>query len=1426
MDRATVTNHGEAGLLTGAVQCFSWSLHLMYTYLLYHRLSLSVRGPWLMIVAWSFCLLVNIVEIRTAFLEHSSLEYSTDKVFFGCAVVSAICQAIYLLSLLPAGDQRSSQYQEFSIESDPLFDFRQRTNYGGFLEDNDPHYLGVAKEESRVGFLNKVFFRWVDPLIKKAYRGNMQNPDDVFDLPETLTPHHVAQGVKKEWESLQKLDPVTNPHQVPKVKLTTLLYKCFGNEFFMIGILKFMNDCAGFAGPILLNCVVSFMENKDEKIGHGYLYAGLLALSTFVGALCSCHFNLLMNELGLKVRAAMTTAVYQKTVSVSKSSISKFSTGQVINFMSTDTDRIVNFSPSLHAAWSLPFQFGVTLILLYQQVGISFLTGLGFTILIMPVNKCIASKIGDLSTKMMEAKDSRVNTMSELLSGVRVIKYFNWQKYFSDRVNVTRKEELKHLGGRKYLDALCVYLWATTPVLISVLTFVTYVLLGNTLTAAKVFTSVALFAMLTGPLNAFPWVLNGLVESFVSIKRLEEFFSLPEFNPDLYFSKMYDLPNVDPTDDNDVVLKKATFVHKSDEQGSFDENEHDDIGSSTFSLNNLNITIKSGEMVGVIGPVGSGKSAFLEAILGEVERKSGHIAVNRPPRGIGYVKQEHWIQQGTVRDNILFGKAYQHIWYNKVTDACALKEDFRQLAHSDMTKVGEGGITLSGGQRARVALARAVYQDKDIYLIDDIFSAVDGHVAAQIYKKCILGLLQNKTRILCTHHNRYVSAADSVIVLQDGKIRDQGSPSRIIPLFTHKQSRISATNFSILGTPMETGRNSPANEIQLSPVEDTRTHTEENTNEEESREKGTVKFNIYKNYWKAIGKLLSPAILFSLLAMQVSRNLTDVWLAHWVSKEENHTSPNVSFYYELNFDNSVAFDVKYYLIVYGTIAVSNSIFSFMRAFLFAYGGICAAKTIHSKLLKSVMRGKILFFDTTPIGQILNRFSSDLYTVDDSLPFILNIFLANLFGVVGPLAVTMYAVPWICLLLVPLSFVYFNIQRRYRPASRDLKRIGSVAMSPIYSHFSETLSGVSTIRAMQAVPRFVRENEEKLESSMKTNYSGQAASQWLELRLQMIGCAVVAGVAIIAVIEHHIQGADPGLVGLAISYALGITGKLSGLVSSFTETEKELVAVERCVQYIEQIKPEQVKGSITSPYDWPSEGIITLKNVNLRYQEHLPRALKGVSLQTKAAEKVGIVGRTGSGKSSLFHCLYRLTEIESGEVYIDTVNIKMLDLEELREQLVIIPQEPFLFSGTIRENLDPISFCSERQLLDVVKKCKLDNLIGRLGGLDAKISDQGDSLSAGQKQLLCLARAVLSPSKVVLIDEATANVDAETDNQLQEVIQNCLADRTVLTIAHRVDTVLGCDRVFVMEDGAIVESGHPNILLQDSGTRFSKFVSNR
>ena len=528
--------------------------------------------------------------MRNQLLASQTRDSPAQETNFITAITRAVCLALYLLSLLPEGDQRSSQYQEFRVETDPLLDPRLRPahaspGYGGFLEPTDPHYLGIAKDQAP--FLARLLLRWVNPLVAKAYQGNLQQPDDVFDLPEDMTAHIVAGHIQKEAEQMAKLAPVTE--EVPRISLVRLLYGCFGKQFFAIGLLKLLNDCAGFAGPLLLHAVVTFMETPGQPVGEGYMYALLLALSSLVAALASCHFNLCMAELGTKVRAAMTTSVYTKTVGVKRSSLGKFTTGEVINFMSVDTDRIVNFCPSLHAAWSLPFQFAVTLVLLYQQIGISFLTGLVFTILVIPVNKCIANKIGSLSDKMMTAKDRRVNIMSELLAGIRVIKYFNWQHFFSQRVDTIRQEELKQLAGRKYLDAMCVYLWATTPVLISVLTFVTYALLGNPLTAARVFTSVALFAMLTGPLNAFPWVLNGLVESLVSIRRLEAFFCLPENSPSTSSSS------------NSLVLREAGFQHKREEgreQG--------------FQLADLDVEVSAGQLLGVMGGVGSGKSSLLQ----------------------------------------------------------------------------------------------------------------------------------------------------------------------------------------------------------------------------------------------------------------------------------------------------------------------------------------------------------------------------------------------------------------------------------------------------------------------------------------------------------------------------------------------------------------------------------------------------------------------------------------------------------------------------------------------------------------------------------------------------------------------------------------------------------------------------------------------
>ena len=478
--------------------------------------------------------------------------------------------------------------------------------------------------------------------------------------------------------------------------------------------------------------------------------------------------------------------------------------------------------------------------------------------------------------------------------------------------------------------------------------------------------------------------------------------------------------------------------------------------------------------------------------------------------------------------------------------------------------------------------------------------------------------------------------------------------------------------------------------------------------------------------------------------LQATRNLTDIWLAKWVSDQEKPPTPPTQM---LQSNHSDSFFV-HYLTVYCSIAASNSIFSLIRAFLFAYGGICAAMTVHSKLIGVIIRAKSYFFDSTPVGRILNRFSSDMYTVDDSLPFILNIFLANCAMIIGPVIVCAYAVPWIALVLVPLTLIYFDIQKRYRPASRDLKRMASVSLSPIYAHFSETLNGLQTIRAMRCSSRFVRENENLLEDNQKAQYAGIAAAQWLEMRLQLIGCAVVSGIAGIAILEHHFSTINPGYVGLAISYALGITAKLSGLISSFTETEKQLVAVERCYQYIKEVSTEKEDKEDEQPLtDWPSSGTICFEDVSLRYRDHLPLALNGLSFDIKPSEKIGIVGRTGAGKSSIFQCLFRMVNASSGKILVDGQDISKVSLKKLRQSLSIIPQEPFLFCGTVRENLDPLGSFNDVELIRSLEKVHLSTQVESIGGLDATVNEKGINFSVGQRQLFCLARAILSNVRV-------------------------------------------------------------------------------
>ncbi|KAL1509095.1 hypothetical protein ABEB36_003889 [Hypothenemus hampei] len=1128
-----------------------------------------------------------------------------------------------------------------------------------------------------------------------------------------------------------------------------------------------------------------------------------------------------------RMRSAIIAQIYKKTISVNAAKLNKeFSIGEIMNFMSTDTERIVNSCPSFHALWSIPFQLAVTLYLLYSQVGLAFLAGVLFSVVLIPVNKAITNKIVEFSEKLMEKKDARVKILTEILRGIKAVKLYVWDGYFSREINRIRGLELKYLKGRKYLDALCVYFWATTPVVISILTFATYVLLGHELNAATVFTTVALLNMLIAPLNAFPWVLNGTMEAWVSIKRVERLLLLPDFDFKNFYTELSD-------DTYDIVLKNAEFNHDKDLteeeklqlhsdsslQNSFkgkgpgkSKNKKVSFDHKKFSLSRLSFNIRKGEFIGIMGSVGSGKSSILLAILAELSKHSGEILISQIDSGFGYVAQQAWLQRGTLRDNILFGRTFDERKYKDILFACGLIDDINSLQKGDLTGIGENGMTLSGGQKARLALARAVYQDKSVYLLDDIFSAVDRKVAKHIFQHCILGILKDKTRILCTHQIQFLAYADRIFIMKNGQLKKQGKPSIILPDFDDS-----------LATDLELGESlafsQSCSTLENSLISESNTIQQDNDSilNVEVSESGSLRFGVIASYWKSIGHLLCLSILLSIILMQFSKNLTDWWLAQWVNNGETNRSANLSIYKMTN-------SINPYLRLYIILAVVNSLFTLIRAFLFAYGGLVAATRFHRVLLKAVMKAQSTFFDITPIGRILNRFSSDTYTVDDSLPFILNILLAQFFSLLGSIGITVYGLPWICLFLVPLTPVYHWLQNYYRLTSRELKRISSVTLSPVYSHFNETIQGLTTINAMRQNQRFKRENYEHVDSNIKAQFASQAATRWLGLRLQFIGVAIVSGVSFIAVIQHQYNVANPGLIGLAISYALSITSLLSGVVTAFTETEKEMIAVERINQYINGIPMETNRFIIETPFGWPSQGVVTFKNVSLRYRDHLNAAIKNITFETRPAEKIGIVGRTGSGKSTIVSALFRMVEIFDGEICIDSINISRISLPTLRSKLFVIPQDPFLFSGSLRENLDPLEEFRDIELWNALNKVNLENTIKILGGLTSKVDIGGVNFSVGQRQLICLARAILHNAKVLCVDEATANLDLDTDRQIQLTLRSAFRKSTVITIAHRVHNILDSDRVIVMQDGEIKEFDCPDSLLNDPNSHFYQMVN--
>ncbi|CAD5232242.1 unnamed protein product [Bursaphelenchus xylophilus] len=1278
-----------------------------------------------------------------------------------------------------------------------VYEFMMYRSENPFVQmlDTESVYLDENGDEG-AGFFSKLFFCWVNPLIVKGYKGQLKNITNLFRVPPSLRVIRIEklffQNAPDEFVDDQKFS------------LFVGLLRTFGLKYFSLGILRLMADLLTFAGPVLLHLLIVCLENGDPD-NMGFLYAFLMMICSFSSAVCDFTFNFQMNKIALKVRCATLVALYDKVLTLPQNQLAHFSTGEIINFMSTDLDRIVAFVTSFHAFWSMPVNIMIALYLLYREMGLAFFSGLFCAILMIPLNNYIASKIGKMSKSLMEFKDQRLKLVQEVLRAMRIVKLSNWEPFFEKKIDQIRQNELRCLKYRKYLDAVCVYLWASAPLLITITILTTYtMIMGETLTAAKVFTSLALVNILILPLNAFPWVLNSLIEAQVSKKRMDRFFALDTM-------PLHCIYSLTESSDQLLVLEDARFEW-----------------NNGFAVSGINFVGNKGMIIGVSGGVASGKTTLLLGILGEtmvpIDEQSSirgvplkttiKIRQSTVHEGFAYVGQENWVRRGTIRENILCGSPMNEAFYYKVLKVTALLSDIERMPGGDQYVIADEGTTLSGGQRARLALARAIYHENDVYIIDDPFASLDQKVGRFVWKNAIQGLLREKNKlvIVATHNSEFLKEVDYVVNLDTfGRVAsfdeitppppDQPSTSSVVEEETDEIPLVLSDNESEEGRLME-------NPEFVSPVVS------------EQMEKGTVKMDVYWFYLENVGFAFSILVGLALLCMQVTKNLADAWLSKWTlnttyngSDTFNHVflsmerEPNLMNHDDYN-------EAQYFLSVYVAIAGLNTIFTLLRAFLFAKGGVIAAKNIHESLLSRVFASTVSWWEVTPFGRVVNRLCSDVYMVDDSLPFQLNICLASLLNLLGALILTIWALPYLIPIVIVIFVIYYMIQRYYRYTTCEVKRITSLTLSPLYGHISDTVSGLVTIRAFRFTTRFMEKLRNLLEDNLSAQYTNLAASQWLSIRLQFLAVVMISAIAFIAVLENHLHSVESGLIGLAITYALTMTNVLNSLLSSFIDTEKELVSVERIMDYIHTIPMEETNQETENVdrflYCRSAKGQIDFIGVCLRYASHLPQALSHVTFHIEAGKRVAIIGRTGAGKSSLFQALLKAHSIESGKIFIDgTVDISQLDPKAVRSLFGVVNQTPFLFSGTIKENIKLNNEgVTDIEILELIEVAGLRLWLERCGGLEAEVIEGGANFSYGERQIIQVCRLVLSKPKIVLIDEATAHMDDATHLTMNNIIRRKLETATVLSIVHRMKGIEHYDWVIEMANGAVMSEGPP------------------
>ncbi|KAI8838411.1 P-loop containing nucleoside triphosphate hydrolase protein [Chytriomyces cf. hyalinus JEL632] len=1435
------------------------------------------------------------VESVLSGVQFLSTSHEISGIFAQVQFVSKLALVAIVLSL--AG---LSIYQTSCLEDESIHCADETLKESGtILVSPEPQTL-------KNNYFSFLYFTWMNPLMRLGSK----RPLKMGDLP------HLSET--------EKAQVAVENYKFYKAKYSTLFWSIFASESRSFGLQFIFSVCStslGLSGPYFLYRITGEIQSPSASPAKAFVFATCFGLSSIGRAMFNNHAWHLGRKSSMRIKAVLVNEIYSKSlrripavgaatnpaavpgeesVAAKKPADEDATVGKIVTLMSTDAETIRDNLPEMYDLVIMPLQCAAAIIGLLYVIGWPALAGLAVMILTLPATYLNSQWYIRVYDKLLAAQDARTTVVNEVLQGIRIIKYFAWEKKFLEKIDAARNKEMTTLIESYFNGAVNTFIWLMTPIIVSFITLFTLTkIAGKDLDAQMAFTCLSLFNNLRVPLMAIPYIIADIFRLRVAFGRLAKFLNQDELekyssnsakNLNTPTNTALDAPVIgfkagwfkwhtassivveDSTSSNAAATESTALLSSQPQNDA--TNADPDSGNASFTLRELNVTFPTGVLTAVCGATGAGKSSLLQALLGEMKRISGdaYLPNRRISRtistsdddylngSVAYVAQTSWLQNATIRDNITFGEDYDAVRYDRVIKACALVKDLETLDAGDLTEIGEKGINLSGGQKQRVSLARAIYSRASFILLDDPLSAVDAPTARHLFEKAICGpLMKNRTRILVTHatslvlkngNTQFLVAIQSGSVVAAGPVADAMKVPGVASIvgfseISELKSQGSSSSLASAATNFDTISEDGSTEDEVDPIKIKDYSNGKSANsakliDNEAMSTGAIKSIYYKKYLANAGGIFFILMVFLLQVSDRSIMIyNDYWLKVWseaYGAVGNGTllsmTPLVSPIQSVDYAGVTPSGAEMYLTM------------LMQAKTFAIrsiGSYRASKLFHANLIQRIVYAPMRFFDTTPIGRILNRATKDISVIDNDVMRTCEELMGGVIDALAVLAVVVAVTPAFIFGLIPMLFIYFSVSSRFLTCQREIKRLDSTTRSPIYSMFSETLVGVSTIRAYGAEERFMKENLNRVDTNHRAFFYMWSANRWFGTRVATIAGTVILVSALGTVAMKDAIGA--GLAGLSLTWVLSFSDYLIWIVRIQAALEMNMNAVERVCEYseIEQEKPPVIESS-RPPANWPSKGSLVVSGLEMRYAPEQPAVLSDVSFSIQGGEKVGIVGRTGAGKSSLSLSLFRIVEPTQGRIVIDGIDISTIGLFDLRSKLTMIPQDPVLFAGTIRSNLDPFNEYDDASLWLCLKQVRfLESMQSLLKEndnaktstslvevdmsesertgvtLDYSVTEGGNNFSQGQRQLLCLARALLKSSTLTVFDEATASVDNETDACIQLAIRGpSFAKTTVLSIAHRLRTIADYDKILVLEKGRVIQFGTPEELMTREG----------